>query len=190
MQVDAELATSSLSAASPWRPVSIVMQGMAVLLTGDRDRAEVILEEAADAAVAGGAIWVGVVASSERALLALDRTDLTQLSPSSLGPVHPRRHAFGRIRDDRDSAGRESEARDRKRARGASPGNARERPAHASDADARAVVVRSAVQLELAKAHLDLSDGRGAATLYQEAAGILRRRPGLGTLVAEAEYVR
>ena len=62
MQVDAELATSSLSAASPWRPVSIVMQGIAVLLTGDRDRAEVILEEAADAAVAGGAVWAGVVA--------------------------------------------------------------------------------------------------------------------------------
>ena len=45
-------------------------------------------------------------------------------------------------------------------------------------------------QLELAKAHLALSDARGAATLLQEANDILRRRPKLGTLVAEAEDLR
>ena len=46
------------------------------------------------------------------------------------------------------------------------------------------------VRLELAKSHLDLSDPRGAATLYHEAGAILRRRPKLGTLVAGAEEVR
>ena len=45
-------------------------------------------------------------------------------------------------------------------------------------------------RLELAKAHLALSDARGAATLSREADDILRRRPRLGTLVAEAEDVR
>ena len=76
MQVDAELAVTHLSAASPWRPASIVLQGVAVLFAGDLDRAEAIFEQAAEAAVAGGAVWAGVVARSERALLALERGDL------------------------------------------------------------------------------------------------------------------
>jgi LuxR family maltose regulon positive regulatory protein len=46
------------------------------------------------------------------------------------------------------------------------------------------------VRIELAKAHLDLRDPRGAATLYHEADEILRSRPRLGTLVAEAEDIR
>jgi LuxR family maltose regulon positive regulatory protein len=45
-------------------------------------------------------------------------------------------------------------------------------------------------QLQLAQAHLALSDARGAATLSHEADDILRRRPRLGTLVGEAEEVR
>ncbi len=45
-------------------------------------------------------------------------------------------------------------------------------------------------RLELAKAHLALSDVRGAATLSREADDVLRRRPALGTLVAEADDVR
>ena len=55
MKVDAELAVTHLSAASPWRPASIVLQGVAVLFAGDLDRAEAIFEQAAEAAVAGGA---------------------------------------------------------------------------------------------------------------------------------------
>jgi LuxR family maltose regulon positive regulatory protein len=45
-------------------------------------------------------------------------------------------------------------------------------------------------RLELAKAHLALSDVRGAATLSREADDVLRRRPALGTLVAEANDIR
>jgi LuxR family maltose regulon positive regulatory protein len=45
-------------------------------------------------------------------------------------------------------------------------------------------------QLELAKAHLALSDGRGASTLYREADEIIRRRPRLGILIGQAEAVR
>jgi LuxR family maltose regulon positive regulatory protein len=45
-------------------------------------------------------------------------------------------------------------------------------------------------RLELATAHLELADARGAATLYHEADEILRRRPRLGTLVDQAEDVR
>ena len=52
------------------------MQGVAELLSGDRERAEIILQQAADAAPAGGAVWAGVMARSELALLALERGDL------------------------------------------------------------------------------------------------------------------
>jgi LuxR family maltose regulon positive regulatory protein len=45
-------------------------------------------------------------------------------------------------------------------------------------------------QLELAKAHLDLSDVKGASILYHEADAILRRRPRLGILVGQAEEIR
>jgi LuxR family maltose regulon positive regulatory protein len=44
-------------------------------------------------------------------------------------------------------------------------------------------------RLELAKAHLALFDAGGAKALYREANEVLHRRPGLGTLVAEAKDV-
>jgi LuxR family maltose regulon positive regulatory protein len=46
------------------------------------------------------------------------------------------------------------------------------------------------VRLELAAAHLAVSDRRGAATLLRESDDILRRRPRLGTLVDKAEQIR
>ena len=45
-------------------------------------------------------------------------------------------------------------------------------------------------RLELAKAHLALSDVRGASTLYREAEDVLRRHSALGTLAADANDVR
>ena len=45
-------------------------------------------------------------------------------------------------------------------------------------------------RIELARAHLALADLAGARTLMREVDDLLRRRPGLGTLVAEAETLR
>ena len=59
MQVDAELAVSR-AAASPWHPVSVLLGGMAVLLLGGARPSGVVLEQAAEAAGAGGAVWAGV----------------------------------------------------------------------------------------------------------------------------------
>ena len=44
MQIDAELALSHLPDTSPWYPVSVLLRGMAVLFSGDLDRAEAILD--------------------------------------------------------------------------------------------------------------------------------------------------
>ncbi len=76
MELDAELAMSGLAAASPWRPAALVLHAVAVLLSGDLERAELGLERAAEAAAAGGAVWAGVVARCELALLSLERGDL------------------------------------------------------------------------------------------------------------------
>jgi LuxR family maltose regulon positive regulatory protein len=45
-------------------------------------------------------------------------------------------------------------------------------------------------RLELARVHLALADLAGARTLMQEVDEVLKRRPGLGTLVGEAEELR
>jgi LuxR family maltose regulon positive regulatory protein len=45
-------------------------------------------------------------------------------------------------------------------------------------------------RIELARVHLALADLAGARTLTREVDDLLRRRPGLGTLVAEAGALR
>ena len=45
-------------------------------------------------------------------------------------------------------------------------------------------------RIELARVHLALADLAGARTLMREVDDLLRRRPGLGTLVGEAEALR
>ena len=187
MQIDAELALSHLPDTSQWYPVSIVLRGMAVLFSGEADRAEAILGQAADAAVAGGATWAGVVARSERALLALERGDLAA-AESELALAG----AFVEDAPSTDyvvtaillaATARLAIAKGQgARARTTLVAAQRTRPMMTHALSWFAVQTR----LELAKAHLALSDARGAATLYREADDILRRRPALGTLVAEA----
>jgi LuxR family transcriptional regulator, maltose regulon positive regulatory protein len=191
MKVDAELAVTHLSAASPWRPASIVLQGVAVLFSGDLDRAEAIFEQAAEAAVAGGAVWAGVVARSERALLALERGELSaaetelELARSFIDDAPSADYAVTAIL--LAATARVAIAkRQGARARQALVSAQRMRPMMTHATSWFAVQAR----LELAKAHLALLDARGAAVLYREADDIIRRRPKLGTLVAEAEDLR
>jgi LuxR family transcriptional regulator, maltose regulon positive regulatory protein len=191
MRVDAELALSLLPAGSPWHPASVVLQGMAMLLSGDHARAEIVLEQAAEEAVAGGAIWVGALARSERALLALKRGDL-EAAEYELALAR----AFI---DDVSSADYVVTAI-------LLAATARFAVAKGQAAQARQILVRAQrarpmmtyalpwfsvqARLELAKAHLALSDASGAATLSREADEIIRRRPRLGTLLADAEEVQ
>ena len=164
---------------------------MAVLFSGDPDRAEAILDEAAEAAVAGGAIWVGVVARSERALLALERGDLAAaeselaLAGAFVEDVPSTDYVVTAILlavTARSQIAKGQGAR----ARTTLVVAQRTRPLLTHALSWFAVHAR----LELAKAHLALSDASGAATLCREADEILRRRPALGTLVAEARAVR
>ena len=191
MRADAELAVSLLPEASPWRPSVVLLHGMAVLLTGDRAQADAILEQAAEAALAEGAVWVGVVARSERALLALDCGDLTvadteldlarafiEDTPSlDYGVTAILLAATARLAIAKGEGVRASKALVTAQ---------RTRPLLTYGLPWFSVQAR----LELAKAHLAIADPRGARTLLVEAEDILHRRPKLGTLVAEADEVR
>ena len=191
MGVDAELAVSLLPAASPWRPVSLLLAALSTLFSGDTDRAEAALAEAAEAAAAGGAVWAGVLAHSERALLALERDEL-EAAESELALAD----AFV---DDTPSVDYVVSAilfAVTARLAIAKGQGARARQTLASAHRLRPMMTSAlpwfSVQsrLELAKTHLALSDPAGAATLHREVQDILSRRPKLGILVAEADDVR
>jgi LuxR family transcriptional regulator, maltose regulon positive regulatory protein len=191
MRKDAELALAELSAASPWRPIAMLLRGSALLLSGETDGADAVFAETAEAAAIRGATYAGVVAHSEQALLALDRGDLAcAQSQVALGSAFV---------DDAPSADYVVNAillAASARLAVAQGQGARARETLVSAQRVRPMLTYALswfsvqARLELAKAHLALSDARGAATLYHEADEILRRRPRLGTLVAEAEEIR
>jgi LuxR family transcriptional regulator, maltose regulon positive regulatory protein len=191
MREDAEAAVAELSGQSPWRGPAMLLHGVSVLLSGDTVEGEVLLSRAAEVAAATGATYAGVVAHSERALLALERGDL-----SACESEVAQASAFV---DDAPSADYVVTAillAARARLAIAQGQGARARETLAAAQRVRPMMTHVLswfsvqARLELAKAHLDLSDASGAATLYHEADDILRRRSRLGTLVQQAEEVR
>jgi LuxR family transcriptional regulator, maltose regulon positive regulatory protein len=191
MQADADLAVGQLSATSPWRAPSILLQAVATQLAGDSERAQALFGEAAEVARAGDAVWTGVMAHSELALLALDRADETTaeaeiaLAGEFVGDAVSADYVVTAIQ--LAATARIAVARGQ---------GARARQALAAAQRLRPILTHALawfsvhVRLELAKAHLALKDPRGAAVLYHEAEEILRRRPKLGTLVAAAKEIR
>jgi LuxR family transcriptional regulator, maltose regulon positive regulatory protein len=190
MQKDAAFAVAHLTAASPWRPVSLLLEGVASLLSGNEAAAEKLFGTAAESAEASGAVYAGVVARCQLALLALERGELDIAVAEA--------DVASSLVEDAPSA--DYVVTGLLLATMARLAIAQGQGARARQHLAAAHRVRPALtyalswfavqtQLELAKAHLALSDVRGACTLYHEAEEILRRRPRLGTLVGDAEAV-
>ena len=75
MRADAEIAVRDLGAASSWRPVALLLLGVAQLLLGEDERGDESLADAAEVAEAAGATDIRVVALAERSLLAAARGD-------------------------------------------------------------------------------------------------------------------
>jgi LuxR family transcriptional regulator, maltose regulon positive regulatory protein len=191
MRADAELAVSTLAVSSPWLGVAVLVQGMSELFSGDSERADVVLRQAADAAVAGGAVWAEVVAHSELALLALERGDLAAadaelaLADALVSDKPPADYVVTAILQ--AATARVAIAHGQgARARNALIAAQRTRPVLTYALSWFAVHAR----LELAKAHLALSDPRGAVTIWREAGDVLNRRPALGTLVEDFRDVQ
>ena len=191
MAADAQAALAGLSPASPWRATALVLAGVAALLDGQADRADAVLAHAVEVGMDGGAMPATATALAERCLLAMRRNDWTAaqaLAAEAVGTV-----AAGHLEDYIMSALAHAVAARTALHRGA-PLVAREHLARA--ARLRPLLTYAipvlAVQtlLELGRAYRLLDDTAGARVVLRQARDILRLRPDLGGLPAEAEELR
>ncbi|HUN32427.1 MAG TPA: LuxR C-terminal-related transcriptional regulator, partial [Trebonia sp.] len=186
MLADAELAAMTMTGL--WRPAALLFLGMAHLMAGDPDQADILFEDqVAEARAAGGTIGT-CVALSQRSLLAIARGEWDQgerhLSQAravardanvedypAVTIMHAAAARMALHHADRPGAGAELTRAQRLR------------PALTYAVPHLAVQART----ELARVHLALGDLAGARTLMREAGDILRRRPGLGAFARQAE---
>jgi LuxR family maltose regulon positive regulatory protein len=191
MTADADEAVRAFAAASITDPAPLFLQGLARVLSGDPDGGEASFQDAVGVAGEADAPDTLAVTQCERSLLAMARNDWTQagvladrartavrqarLEESYLTPLVCSAQArVAMHRRDLPTARRELIGAQR----------ARHQLTYA--------LPHLAVQarIELALVYLALSDLEGARTLMREIDELLRRRPGLGTLVSHAEALR
>jgi LuxR family transcriptional regulator, maltose regulon positive regulatory protein len=187
MRADADEAAQRFAAAGIIAPVVALCQGIAQVLSGDPEGGETFFEAAIGSGGDVGAPDVLAVLHCERALLAMERGDWDQA-----GALARRARAFLRSAGIEDALACAVEARIAVH-RG-DQAAARQQLITAQRVRALLTYARPhlAVQARIAliRAHLALADITGARTLMREIDGILKRRPGLGTLVGEAQTLR
>jgi LuxR family maltose regulon positive regulatory protein len=191
MRTDAGLARGQLSESSFWQPIALLLQGIGVLLEGDVERAEWILGNAAREALGAGAIYAGVIAHSELAIMAIARRDVasaeTQLAQAQdflqNQPVEDYLPAAIYLAARARLA---LETRQTASARKLLVRAMRMRPQLSHAIPWFAVQTR----VELARAHLALADVEGARTLLREAEDVFQHRPDLGTLRQQVQELR
>jgi LuxR family maltose regulon positive regulatory protein len=171
----------SVAAAAP------LFQGIARILSGDLDGADASFQDAVRAGEQIGAPDGLMSALAERALIAMARNQWSQAQDLA-------EQAGAVVRRSKRKSAIECAVLARAALhRGDLPAVRRElvsaqrlRPLLTYATPHIAVQVR----IELARVHLALADTAGARTLMREIDELLRRRPGLGTLVGEANTLR
>jgi LuxR family maltose regulon positive regulatory protein len=190
MRVDAQLAQLTLAPGSPFRALSLLLEGLSYVLEGEPAAADPILARAVDVGRYFGATGVVCVALSERALIAMAKADWDdgeQFTADALAVVDGHRLdeylessivwvAGARVaaHEGRFDAARDLVAR-----------AARIRPLLTY-----AIPATAQFQLELAKTYLELADPTGARTVLREVRDILSQRPDLGILGREADRLQ
>jgi LuxR family transcriptional regulator, maltose regulon positive regulatory protein len=191
MRADAEAALHELSPSSFWRPPTLVLLAAGVLFEGDPERAEELFVETAAEVVGSGAVYAGVVAHSELALLALNRREVEK---AALEVASAEEFLQNQRIDEYVPAALQLAA------------GARLALELGQAATARTLLVSAMrmrgyfsraipwfgvqTRLELARTHLALSDVAGARTLLRETEDVLRHRPEMGTLVEQTHDLR
>jgi LuxR family maltose regulon positive regulatory protein len=191
MRADADEAARMFAAGSFLTPAPALMQGIAQILCGDLDGGDARLEDAVSVAEEVGVSDDLLIALCERSLLAMARGDwdraealagraraatrLARLGESYLTSLVCAVQARVAMHRGDASAARQELV-----------GAQRARPLLTYALPYLAVQAR----IELARVHLALSDLAGARTLMREVDELLKRRPGLGTLVGEAQELR
>jgi LuxR family transcriptional regulator, maltose regulon positive regulatory protein len=188
MLQDTQAALSALSSGSVWRPIALGIAGIGNALLGNLEEAQNAFADASEIGQRHGAYEVAQVAEAELARLAMVRGDWDEAQ-----------NFLDRAESIQRRAGLEHYATSAlvyaASARLAAHRGEAER---AEDELARAYRLRPLLShalpyfavrplLEMARAHVALSDAAGARTLLRDADGVLRRRPDLGSLAAEAE---
>jgi LuxR family transcriptional regulator, maltose regulon positive regulatory protein len=87
MLADADMAVHGLADTSSWHPAALAARGAALLLLGERDRADLLLEEAAARAGEVGVTETHVLALGQRALIADERGE-HELADSLCAELH------------------------------------------------------------------------------------------------------
>ena len=191
MRADADEAVRRFAAGSFLTPTPALMQGIARVLCGDLDGGDASLEDAVRVGEQVGSPEDVAVALCERSLVAMarGRWDRAEALADQAWTVLRRAGIEESFATPLISALRARAAMHR----GDVPAARREL---LSAQHLRTLLTYSlpylAVQarVELARVHLALADLAGARTLMHEVDDLLRRRPGLGTLVEEATAVQ
>jgi LuxR family maltose regulon positive regulatory protein len=188
---DADLALDQLSPQSGWRPVALVMRGIAHALLGEVDRARIDLAAAVERGLASGSTDVVYVAWAQLALLAanqgawreageraraaqalVEERGLGDYSTSGLAHVATARVALHQARPE-DSRAALTRAH-------------RLRP----QLDHGVPWLTVQVGLELTRAHLALGEAGAARTILSETEHMLELRPHMGSSVEDARELR
>ena len=188
---DAHLALEQFAPGSPWRPIALLIRGVAHALLGATDRAQADLDAAVDTALAMGAFDDAFVAAAELALLAaqqgawdeagrharqaqglVEETGLGDYGTSAIAHVVVARVAL--------HEGRHTDAR------AALTRAHRLRPL----LDHGFPWLTIQVGLELTRAHLALGEAAAARTVLTETERVLERRPDVGSLAKEVRELR
>ena len=191
MRADADEAVRRFAAQGIVAPAPALFQGIARVLGGDLEGGDASLEDAVSVGADASAPEVFPVALCERALVAMARGEWDRAETLAGQARHALQQAGA---EDSYAAPLICAAQARLAIhRGDVPAARRElvkaqqpRPLLTYALPHLAVQAR----IELARVHLALADLAGARTLMREIDDLLRRRPGLGTLVAEAGALR
>ena len=187
MRTDADEAVRKFTAANTMTPVAPLFQALARILSDDHDGSDALLEDAVRIAEEVGAHEVQADALCERSLLAMANGDwsraetLAAQARDALRPIGMETLLASAVlaraavyRGDLTAARRELVSAQRLR------------PLLTYAIPHLAVQAR----IQLIHVHLAFADVAGARTLMREIEEILKRRPGLGTLVDEALELR
>jgi len=191
MRADADEAVRRFAAEGIMAPIATLCQGLARILAGDLDGGDASFADAVVIATEAGAPEGLAEALSERSLVAMARGDWSGAEVLAEQARSTLRRAG--IEDSYATtlvcAAQARAAQHR--------GDAQAARQHLASAQRTRPMLTYAfphlavqARIELIRVHLTLGDLAGARTLMQEVDELLRRRPGLGSLIGEAQALR
>jgi LuxR family transcriptional regulator, maltose regulon positive regulatory protein len=190
MGADARIALAGLAPASNWRATALLMEGLALLLEGEAERADPVLAHAVEVATDAGALPAAATALAERSLVAIQHRDWQRAEAMAARALQISRE--GSLDDYLHTAvvhvvvARTALHRsDGPRAREHLAQAARLRPLLTYAIPSLAVQTL----LELVRAYLAVDDAAGARAVLRDARDILQLRPDLGVLPEQAEQL-